>query len=163
MKEICEREGKEYVHKRDEDGHTFVHWAALAGQNEVLTYLLEQGASPNEHSNNDYGPCPIHWACVHGHVITVDLLLEQGIPIDMTDFNRCSPLTIAAQYGQSLCVSYLLQKGANKFHVDINGDSALHWAGFKGKDERVFCVTSYLQPQCLSLAWKDLITCTKSA
>ena len=121
-----------------------MHWAALAGQNEIITYLLEQGASPNEHSKNDYGPCPIHWACVHGHVITVDLLLEQGVPIDMTDFNRCSPLTIAAQYGQSLCVSYLLQKGANKFHVDINGDSTLHWAAFKGTSVRVLSIYTFI-------------------
>ena len=132
MKEIGEKEGNEFVQKRDPEGHTLIHWAALGGHNEIINYLLEKGVPLNEHSDNDYGPRPIHWACVHGHAITVDLFLEQGVPIDVTDLNGCSPLIIAAQYGQSLCVSYLVQKGANKFHVDINGDSALHWAAFKG-------------------------------
>ncbi len=133
MKEIVEKEGDEYVQKKDKEGHTFVHWAALGGQNVVVEYLLEKGAPINEHSDNDYGPRPIHWACVHGHVVVAELLLERSVPIDVMDLNGCSPLIVAAQYGQSLMVSYLLQKGANKFHTDINGDTALHWASFKGK------------------------------
>ena len=140
VKEISEQEGNEFVQKRDPEGHTLIHWAALGGHNEIINYLLEKGVPLNEHSDNDYGPRPIHWACVHGHAVTVDLFLEQGVPIDVTDLNGCSPLVIAAQYGQSLCVSYLLQKGANKFHVDINGDSALHWAAFKGA-----CIAHLLQ------------------
>ncbi len=119
--------------QRDQEGHTFVHWAALGGANNVLEFLLDRGCPMNEKSRNDYGPQPIHWACVYGHAVTLDLFLERGVPIDSLDANGCSPLIISAQYGQSLCISYLLQKGANKFHVDINGSSALHWAAFKGK------------------------------
>ena len=132
VKEVVEREGDEYVLKRDKEGHTFVHWAALGGYNQIIEYLLEKGAPMNEHSDNDYGPRPIHWACVHGQLLTADLFLEKGVPVDCTDLNGCSPLIVAAQYGQSLMVSYLLQKGANKFQTDINGDTALHWAAFKG-------------------------------
>lgn len=132
VKEVVEKEGDAFVTKQDEDGHTFVHWAALGGYNEVVNYLLDKGAPLNEHSDNDYGPRPIHWACVHGQITTIDLFVEKGVPVDTTDLNGCSPLLVAAQYGQSLAISYLLQKGANKFHVDVNGDSALHWACFKG-------------------------------
>lgn len=132
VKELVEKEDEAFVQKRDEDGHTFVHWASLGGYNEIINYLLEKGAPLNEHSDNDYGPQPIHWACVHGNITTVDLFIENGVPIDTTDLNGCSALLVAAQYGQSLAITYLLQKGANKFHVDVNGDSALHWASFKG-------------------------------
>jgi hypothetical protein len=138
VKELVGKEEEEFVEKRDEEGHTFVHWAALGGYNEMVNFLLEKGAPLNEHSDNDYGPRPIHWACIHGNITTVDLFVERGVPIDTTDLNGCSPLLIAAQYGQSLAISYLLQKGANKFHMDINGDSALHWASFKGQPEVVF-------------------------
>ena len=131
-KELVEKQDEDFVQKHDGEGHTFVHWAALGGYNELIEFLLEKGAPLNEHSDNDYGPRPIHWACVHGNITTVDLFVEKGVPIDTTDLNGCSALLVAAQYGQSLAVSYLLQKGANKFHVDINGDSALHWASFKG-------------------------------
>lgn len=134
-KEVIEKEGDEFAQRFDTEGHTFLHWAALAGHNHIVEYLLEKGVPINSHSQNDYGPRPIHWACAQGHVRTVDLFLEKGVPIDCTDLNGCSPLIIAAQYGQSLAISYLLQKGANKFQVDINGDNALHWAAYKGMKE----------------------------
>ena len=130
--EIVEKQDADFVQRIDKEGHTFLHWAALAGNNTMIEYLLEKGVPLNEHSHNDYGPRPIHWACVHGNVKTMDLFLERGVPIDTTDLNGCTPLIVSAQYGQSLSISYLLQKGANKFHVDINGDTALHWAAFKG-------------------------------
>jgi palmitoyltransferase len=129
---------EDFVHERDKEGHTLLHWAALAGYNEVCERLIEAGCPLNDHSDNDYGPRPIHWACVHGHVTTVDLFLEKGVHIDTADLNGCSPLLIASQFGQSLVLSYLLQKGANKFHVDVNGDTALHWSAFKGYPELVF-------------------------
>ncbi len=133
VREIVDREGNEFLLQRDQEGHTFVHWAALGGANNVLEFLLDRGCPINEQSRNDYGPKPIHWACVHGHAATLDLFLERGVPIDSLDANGCTPLIISAQYGQSLCISYLLQKGANKFLVDINGNSPLHWAAFKGE------------------------------
>ena len=133
VKETLQGEfGDELIQQRDKDGHTALHWAALGGYNEICEILVEKGCPLNEHSDNDYGPRPIHWACVNGHVVTVDFFLERGVHIDTSDLNGCSPLLIAAQYGQSLVLSYLLQKGANKFHVDINGDTALHWGAFKG-------------------------------
>jgi ankyrin repeat protein len=132
VREIVEKEDPDFVQRIDKEGHTFLHWAALAGNNDLIEYLLDKGVPLNEHSHNDYGPRPIHWACVHGNVKTIDLFLEKGVAIDTTDLNGCTPLIVSAQYGQSLSISYLLQKGANKFHVDINGDTALHWAAFKG-------------------------------
>lgn len=132
VREVLEKEGDIWATKVDLEGHTLVHWAALGGFHELIDLLIEKGAPLNKRSNNDYGPLPIHWACVHGHVMTVEYFLDKGIQIDSTDLNGCTPLIVSAQYGESLCVTYLLQKGANKFHVDTNGDSALHWASFKG-------------------------------
>lgn len=182
VREIVEREGDDFVQRRDEEGHTFVHWAALGGANDVLEYLTDRGAPLNEHSLNDYGPRPIHWACVHGHVVTMDLLLDKGVPVDTLDTNGCSPLMISAQYGQSLCISYLLQKGANKFQVDVNGDSALHWAAFKGmlvyssvsyylnllKEKHQICLIVHIVPLVVtnvsillgSLSTSHLLKCT---
>lgn len=133
VSEIVEKEGVDFVQRIDKEGHTFLHWAALSGNNDLIEYLLDKGVPLNEHSHNDYGPRPIHWACVRGNVKSIDLFLEKGVPIDTTDLNGCTPLIVSAQYGQSIGISYLLQKGANKFHVDVNGDTALHWAAFKGK------------------------------
>lgn len=131
--ELLDENGSEYVKTRDSSGHTLLHWAALGGSTELVEVLLQRGALLDVHSDNDYGPRPIHWACVHGHVTVLDQFLEKGVSIETLDYNRCTPLLIAAQYGQSLVISYLLKKGANKDHVDINKDTALHWASYKGR------------------------------
>ena len=133
LRETIEEKGVEYVRTRDSGGHTLLHWASLGGHVVLVEYLLSQGALINVHSDNDYGPRPIHWACVHGHVTVVDLYLERGVSIETMDYNRCTPLIIASQYGQSLVISYLLKKGADKTHIDINKDTCLHWAAYKGK------------------------------
>lgn len=147
--EVLETAGDGFASRVDLEGHTLVHWAALGGFHDLIDYLVSKGAPLNKPSNNDYGPLPIHWACVHGHIMTVEYYLDKGIPIDSTDLNGCSPLIVSAQYGESLCVTYLLQKGANKFHVDTNGDSALHWASFKGMKHKYFYCCNYYQPSLL--------------
>ncbi len=101
---------------------------------------------------------PLHWACTEGHLRviiwvcvvgslvcllsttkipyslnSVTLLfflqfLEHGADIDATDKQGCTPLVIAAQYGSAECVIMLVKRGANTEILDMNGDSALHWA-----------------------------------
>ena len=124
--------GKEILKERDVCGHTVLHWACLAGHTKIVELMIEKEAALNEQSENDYGPRPIHWACTEGHIVIVDLLLQHGVPIDTTDKKQCTPLIIAAQYGKSNVCSYLIGKGANIHAVDIEGDTALHWAAFKG-------------------------------
>ena len=82
---------------------------------------------------NDLSPKPIHWACVNGHFVTVDILLQNGVSIDTVDNRHCTPLIIAAQYGKTMLVGYLIGKGARKDLTDLDGDNALHWAAFKGE------------------------------
>ena len=62
----------------------------------------------------------------------VEMLLQQGISIDSVDSKGCTPLIVAAQYGQTTLAGYLMGKGARLPLTDNNGDNALHWAGFKG-------------------------------
>ena len=138
VQEIVEKHGPEVLTQRDKEGHTLAHWAALGGFVHVMEYIFANGSPDNEHSDNSYGPKPIHWACVGGHITIVNLLLERDVPLEECDYNGCTPLIIAAQYGQSLVVSYLLQKGADKYHMDINRDTALHWAAYKGEPAFIF-------------------------
>lgn len=39
---------------------------------------------------------------------------------------------MACMFGRSLTAAYLLGRGAAPHLTDINGDSALHWAAYKG-------------------------------
>jgi ankyrin repeat protein len=76
---------------------------------------------------------PIHWACVNGHIAVVDVLLQRGVNIDVLDKKGCSPLIVACQYGKTMLAGYLMGKGASTRLTDNDGDTALHWAAFKGQ------------------------------
>ena len=64
----------------------------------------------------------------------VDILLGpgSGIPVDATDHKGLTPLMMACMFGRSMAAAYLLGKGAAPHLTDMNGDSALHWAAYKG-------------------------------
>lgn len=42
-------------------------------------------------------------------------------------------MLIAAQYGQAAAAAYLIQSGADTSLLDVNRDSACHWAAYKGE------------------------------
>lgn len=130
---LVEQEGPSIFSIRDEKGHTPAHWACLGGHTTILRFIIECKGLINEPSQNDPGARPIHWACVNGHIAVVDILVQAGVPLDVMDNKGCTPLTVAAQYGQTMLAAYLMGKGAQKQLVDKDGDNALHWAAFKGK------------------------------
>ncbi|XP_046576707.1 probable protein S-acyltransferase 23 isoform X1 [Haliotis rubra] len=132
---LFEQGGAEVFTSRDDKGHTPAHWACLGGHTTILRFMLEHKAPVNEPSNNDLGARPIHWACVNGHIAVVDILVQSGVLLDIVDNKGCTPLIVAAQYGQTMLSGYLMGKGARLQLVDKDGDSALHWAAFKGHSE----------------------------
>ena len=102
----------------------------------------------NVASQDNVGMRPLHWACTEGSIPHIALLLQHGrgnrgnrgvdnnsmmmMMMEAKDASGCTPLLIAAQYGQVHVVAYLLQMGANLQAVDTSKDSALHWAAYKG-------------------------------
>ena len=52
--------------------------------------------------------------------------------MDATDHKGLTPLMMACMFGRSLMAAYLLGRGARPHLTDMNGDSALHWAAYKG-------------------------------
>lgn len=57
---------------------------------------------------------------------------QSGVPVDATDHKGLTPLMMACMFGRSLMAAYLLGRGAAAHLTDMNGDSALHWAAYKG-------------------------------
>jgi len=136
-RELVGQHGVKILRTYDSHGHTPLHWAALGGYSDVIKFFINCGVEINEQSQSDYGPYPIHWACVNGHILCVDLLIQNGASINCTDNKGCTPLIITAQYGKAMLAGYLIGKGAKTFLTDHEGDSALHWACFKGHSEVV--------------------------
>ena len=122
----------EIFKERDEYGHSPAHWMALNGHASIARYMASKGGALDLHSDNSQGPRPIHWASRNGHVAVVDILLSGGVGVDATDHKGLTPLMMACMFGRSLTAAYLLGRGAQAHLTDMNGDSALHWAAYKG-------------------------------
>ncbi|CAB9504244.1 protein phosphatase 6 regulatory ankyrin repeat subunit C [Seminavis robusta] len=130
----------------DNNGHTLLHWAAKRGDDKrfveffmnhapkkVLTELLHTT------SHDGTAMTPLHWACTEPGAQSLGILSlfmqNSGVNVnwEATDASGCTPLLIAAQYGQVEVCAYLLQKGrADLYAMDNSLDTALHWAAYKG-------------------------------
>lgn len=147
----------------DEGGHSLFHWAAKRVDDirflQVLVDLaIKYRLTPavlNVTSQDSVGMRPLHWACTEGSIPHTALLLRHGGPdmLEAKDTSGCTPLLIAAQYGQVEVVAYLVKKGANIRAVDSSLDSALHWAAYKGSIHVSGLLAYY--PDALSFGAQD--------
>jgi palmitoyltransferase ZDHHC13/17 len=130
----------------DSNGHTLLHWAAKRGDdkrfveffmNHAPTKVLQEVLHTTSHDST--AMTPLHWACTEPGAQSLGILSlfinSSGVDVnwEITDGSGCTPLLIAAQYGQVEVCAYLLQKGrANLYAMDTSLDTALHWAAYKG-------------------------------
>ena len=81
------------------------------------------------------GPVQILASGVSGSyqfTVVLFLFFQADVPVDATDHKGLTPLMMACMFGRSLMAAYLLGRGARPHLTDMNGDSALHWAAYKG-------------------------------
>lgn len=62
LKAIAKESGKQEIFKADHNGWRPLHEAARSGNDDIIEYLLEQGAKVNERTNNNKGGNPLYWA-----------------------------------------------------------------------------------------------------
>jgi len=140
---------KQHLSSKDPSGHTVLHWAAKRTDDVRVLRMILQEADTQKllHSTTDdkTGMTALHWACTESTALPIiRLLLEADNKIsycsdqnnikliEHKDSSGCTPLLIAAQYGQVESVAYLIQKGAVLHAVDNSSDTATHWAAYKG-------------------------------
>lgn len=119
--------------------HTLLHWAAKRKDDARFVQFWSAYISVNLKTADSTAMTCLHWACTEGpnlpvirHLIEASKKEEQPSLMETVDASGCTPLLIAAQYGQVEAVAYLIQKGANRHALDGSRDSALHWAAYKG-------------------------------
>lgn len=96
---------------KDEQGHTAVHLACLAGHTELLAALLAAGAAPS--GPDICGRHPLHYACEWPDAEMVKELLSAGASAQARDAdNGWVPLHVAAARGHVNVVRALLDHGA---------------------------------------------------
>jgi ankyrin repeat protein len=102
-----------YINQLDADGFSALHEACGHGHIQVVQYLFEQGADPNQPSGQGY--LPLHYAVEQNHphlTAIVDQLIRAGSKVTAVGPYNITPLHTAAFYGNDNGVQLLLSRGA---------------------------------------------------
>jgi ankyrin repeat protein len=110
----------------------------------MLQILYDYGANLGFPTQSDASMLPIHWAASEGKISSIRFLLDKRQDINAQDGNGCTPVVIATQHNNAACVIYLIKNGADMTLRDSNGDTALHWAAYKGYIEMVGLLTYFM-------------------
>lgn len=122
--------------RSDAQGHSALHFAALAGDSsvEALAALLAAGAKVDavvgaaEHR----GATPLHLACSQGANACVDALLRAGASATHALPDGAQPVHTAGKGGTPRTLRLLMGAGAEVGSVDGSGWTPLHRAAFHG-------------------------------
>ena len=93
---------------------------------------------------------PVHWAASDGKVSSIRFFLDKRLDINAQDSNGCTPVIIATQHEMTNCIIYLIKNGADLTIRDTNGDTALHWAAYRGHAESLGLL-AFALPHCVNL------------
>jgi ankyrin repeat protein len=120
------------VHQSDLCGRTAMHWAAIGGSGEIITYLMSKGASATTHSAR--AMTPLMMAAIRGHVSVVQLLFERvsQMNLDEADEGGLTALHMAAFWGHPETVAFLLSKQAEPNARNVEGTTPLVLAARQG-------------------------------
>lgn len=111
---------------RDRWGGTPINDARANGHADIATMLKEAGAkagrnraglAPAETGGAEAGEAgkaaELIWAASTGDLTEIRRLIAQGVPLNTADYDRRTPLHLAAAEGQADVVAYLLRHGAD--------------------------------------------------
>ncbi|MEO1248048.1 MAG: ankyrin repeat domain-containing protein [Pseudomonadota bacterium] len=137
--------------------NTTVHFAAAAGQVQVLKLLFERGAAWQQRNRN--GATALYLAARYGHTAAVTTLLEAGANIDEQSLNfiDLTPAMVAAKYGHGELLTVLLDRGAEIDRKDKEGQDVLTHAVAAGHDELVVPLLERMGPELRGQALKSAL------
>ena len=109
---------------------SLLHAAAANGHLEMVTELLERGASVD--LEDSLGYTSLTNAAYQGHLSVLLLLLQHSANPDLQANYGDTALMAAAHHGKGACVQALLRAKANSKLRTEKGETALQWAEAKG-------------------------------
>lgn len=114
---------------------TALHAAALVGDAEIASLLLQAGANTEPRMPNGDTPCMV--AAGHGHVDVLGLLIEYGADVNASDHDGDGALMYATSKGHAEAVAFLLGHGARIDATNSLGETALMQAAIQGRTNLV--------------------------
>ncbi|XP_066545502.1 caskin-1 [Amia ocellicauda] len=114
------------VNFQDTDGFSALHHAALNGNTELISLLLESQATVD--IKDQKGMRPLHYAAWQGKVEPMKMLLKSGSSVNGQSDEGQIPLHLAAQHGHYDVSEMLLQHQSNPCIVDNAGKTPLDLA-----------------------------------
>ncbi len=122
------------VHKKDKEGFTPLHYAAMNGQDRVVEVLIDMGA-PIDGKGGKLGGTPLHDAVARGHESVVRILLDHQANVNARADNGVTPICcISCGACRNVCamVELLVAHGA---HLEIDGVCLMAYAALFGDKE----------------------------
>ncbi|XP_078096015.1 caskin-1 [Mustelus asterias] len=114
------------VNFQDLDGFSALHHAALNGNTELISLLIEAQATVDIKDNKAMRP--LHYAAWQGKADPMKMLLKAGSSLNSQSDEGQIPLHLAAQHGHYEVSEMLLQHQSNPCIVDIAGKTPLDLA-----------------------------------
>jgi ankyrin repeat protein len=112
------------LNAQNTDGNTPLHFAALKGNELIMTLLLKAGSDANIQNNNKF--TPLHLTCQFGEYIKSKILLKAGAKINQKGSQDYTPLHFAISSKNTDLVQLLISQGANIDQASLY--SAVHVA-----------------------------------
>ncbi|KAM0542210.1 hypothetical protein ACHAPJ_012902 [Fusarium lateritium] len=120
------RIGTWYGENYPEFGITCLHLGAFAGSDQLVRFLVNDGANLDQKDSHSY--TPLSYAVKNGSSSTAELLIDSRASLDIrTRFNQ-TPLHLAVAKGNLRIMQKLLDHGANIDARFRDGRTALMWA-----------------------------------
>jgi ankyrin repeat protein len=146
---LLQHVGPQALLETDEQGRMTVHVAADRGYEEMLTFLISEGAPAN---SRDYGGnTPLLWASYKGRTGVVQMLVQHigKQAVQDTDNSGVTALHYAAIGGHEETAAFLISQGAECSSRTAAGGTPFMWACRVGRLGVVHLLLQHLEPEAL--------------
>lgn len=111
-----------------------LHWAALAGREQLVDYILKTTDGEGFDHPDDTNATPLILATLGGHLGIVQILIQKGANINHKKEGGHTSLQYACSKGYKSIVEYLIEKKADVNVLDDRMESCLHRLATQGRD-----------------------------